>query len=50
MDEIIAQLYNFQPYMYEPGREVSSTSSSDEDSSNSDIKDFTKFTRIESYR
>ena len=48
MDEIIAQLNNFQPYMYEPGREVSSTSSSDEDSSNSDsdIKDFTKFTRI----
>ena len=46
MNKIIVQLNNFQPYMYGPEREVSSTSSSDEDSSNSDIKDFTKFTRI----
>ena len=33
MDRIIEQLNNFQPYMYEPERIISNTSSSNEDSS-----------------
>ena len=36
VDEMIEQINNFQPYMYEPERVVSNTSSSDEESSNSE--------------